>query len=166
MACLPGRTLAVAGGSQEEVAVLRAHAAELGIADRTEAVGWLPPGEVDAFLARGRVGACPLPSGVDSIGDRFTSPMKLLQMMALGLPVVATDTAPVRAVATHGEEALLAPPGDPEGFAAALRLALDDQALANRIAEGGRRRAEAFSWPNRAAKLDGFVASLCSAHAP
>jgi glycosyltransferase involved in cell wall biosynthesis len=162
MTHLPGRRLAVAGGPAEAAEALRARVAAMGLADRVEVAGWLPPVRVADFLRRGRVGVCPLRAGVDAVSDRFSSPMKLLQMMALGLPVVATDLPPVRAVATHGEDALLARANDPAALAVALARLLGDEALAARLGAAARRRAATFAWPVRAARLESFLDGLAA----
>jgi glycosyltransferase involved in cell wall biosynthesis len=154
---LPGRRLAIAGGPASAVEDLRRWLRGQGLEDRVDLVGFLPPAEVAAFLRSGRVGACPMTVGVDSVADRFTSPLKLLQMMGLGMAVVATDVAPVRAVAADGETALLAPPDDPAAFAAAVERLLGDPALAARLGAAAARAAERWSWDARAAALADFL---------
>jgi glycosyltransferase involved in cell wall biosynthesis len=157
MALLPDRTLGVAGGPDENANALRARLAAQGLADRVTVIGWLPPAEIPGFLRSGRVGVCPLAKGIDSISDRFTSPMKLLEMMALGVPVAATDVGPVRAIATDGVHALLCAPNAPEELAGAIARLLDNPDLAARLAAEGRRRAAAFSWEARAGRLAAFL---------
>ena len=56
----------------------------------------------------------------------FTSPLKLFDYMAAGVPIVASDLPALREVLRHEENALLARPGDPEAFALAVRRVLAD----------------------------------------
>jgi phosphatidylinositol alpha-mannosyltransferase len=70
----------------------------------------------------------------------------IVEAMAAGVPVVATDIEGYRQVATSEVDALLVPPGDPEALAAAIRRILDDEALSMRLAEAGRRTAASFDW--------------------
>ncbi len=160
MKLLPGRTLAIAGGSDAAVRELRDHVASLGIEKRVRIFGWLSPAEIDSFLRRGRVGVCPLREGVDAVSDRFTSPMKLLQMMSLGLPVVATDIAPVRSVVTNENEGLLAAPNDPAALAAAISRVLEDDKFAARLGSAARRQAQYFAWAIRAERISAFLCAL------
>lgn len=69
----------------------------------------------------------------------------LLEAMAGGATVVASDIDGYRNVATHDLDARLVAPDDPDRLAAELRLVLDDPALRARLADQGRRRARQFS---------------------
>ena len=71
--------------------------------------------------------------------------MVLLEAMASGCALVASDLDGHRNVATDGVDALLAPVGDAAGLAKALRQVLDDGALREELVAGGRRRAEELS---------------------
>ncbi|MDL1911666.1 glycosyltransferase [Chloroflexi bacterium CFX6] len=66
----------------------------------------------------------------------------LLEYMAAGLPVVATDVGGNREVILPGETGLLVPFGDSRTFADAMSSILADPAMARRFGEAGRRRVE------------------------
>jgi glycosyltransferase involved in cell wall biosynthesis len=61
----------------------------------------------------------------------------LIEAMATGLPVIATDYPGVRVVVDEGETGLVVPAGDPEAVAGAMRE------LLGRAAEGRRRMGDA-----------------------
>lgn len=157
---LPGRRMSVVGGTPDEVAACRAHARSLGVEERIEFAGFVEPRRVPTYLARAKVGVCPLPAGCSITSERFTSPMKLLEMMAHGLPVVATDLPATRAIVTAGENALLVPPNDPRALARGIETLLRDPALARRIGMAARIRAAEFSWEKRAGRLRAFLEQL------
>lgn len=70
-------------------------------------------------------------------------PRSLVEAMASGRPVVATDVPGCRELVRHDVEGLLVPPDDPAALAAALaRLAADPQ-LRQRMGAAARRRFEA-----------------------
>jgi glycosyltransferase involved in cell wall biosynthesis len=66
--------------------------------------------------------------------------------MTCGTPVVSTDcpSGPGEII-TDCVDGLLVPPADPAGLARALERLLLDRALAKRMSEAGRIRAQAFS---------------------
>jgi glycosyltransferase involved in cell wall biosynthesis len=157
---LPGVRCWIAGGSDDEVETLRAQAEDEGVADRVTLLGFVAPGEVRRLYARARVGVCPLPRGVSRTSERYTSPMKILNMMALGTPVVATDLPSVREMLDHGRTALLAPPSNPRAFATAIRKLLDDRVLASKLARAAREEVETYTWGERARRLHDFLGSI------
>jgi phosphatidylinositol alpha-mannosyltransferase len=84
----------------------------------------------------------------------------LLEAMAAGAPIVASDIHGYKGVVRRGREALLVPPKDPDAIADAIGTLLRDHELAARMRENGLVRAEEFSWPRVTAKVDeyyGFV---------
>jgi phosphatidyl-myo-inositol alpha-mannosyltransferase len=68
----------------------------------------------------------------------------LLEAMAAGTAIVASDLPGYRNVAADGVHALLVPPGEPAALAAALRRALADDDLVRRLVAAGEERAEEF----------------------
>jgi phosphatidylinositol alpha-mannosyltransferase len=84
----------------------------------------------------------------------------LLEAMAAGRAIVASDIHGYRSVVRRGEQGLLVPPRDPQALAEALRALLADEGLRRRMGEAGRLRARQFSWENVTAKVEdyyGFV---------
>jgi len=70
----------------------------------------------------------------------------LLEAMAAGLPIVASNIEGYAGVLTHGVEGLLVLPGDDEGLAEALLQLLSDARLRRKMAQQAQRRAQTFSW--------------------
>ena len=125
---------------------LREQAARLGIEDRVDFVGFTH--DVDAelrhldLLVHASVSADPLATTV-------------LEGMAAGLPVVATDDGGHAEHIADGREGLLYPAGDSAALGVALRHAADDRDLRRSLAEAGRRKALEFT---PGAVVDGMLA--------
>jgi phosphatidylinositol alpha-mannosyltransferase len=84
----------------------------------------------------------------------------LLEAMAAGTPVVASDISGYRDVARQGREAVLVPAGDPAALADGLRRVLDDPILSGRLVEAGTARAAGFSMERLAARYVDLYESL------
>jgi phosphatidylinositol alpha-mannosyltransferase len=69
----------------------------------------------------------------------------LLEGMAAGTPVVASDIEGYRNVARADVDALLVPPGNVTALRNALRQVFDNPGLRNRLMVAGRERADEFS---------------------
>jgi phosphatidyl-myo-inositol alpha-mannosyltransferase len=74
----------------------------------------------------------------------------LLEAMAAGTAIVASDLPGYANVARADREAALVPPGDVDALAGALRRALSEPSWTRALAEGGRARAEELSMDNLA----------------
>jgi glycosyltransferase involved in cell wall biosynthesis len=67
-------------------------------------------------------------------------PNAVMEAMACGVPVVATDIPGNRDLVIHGETGYLVPKGDRAGIARHTNRLLDDAALAQRLGANGRER--------------------------
>lgn len=105
---------------------------------RIEWLGRIGDSEVASRLRGAEVFCAPSLHG-ESFG------VVLLEAMAAHTAIVASDLPAYRKVTGDGRDALLVPPGDVDALAAALRLALQDRGLAERLAIAGEARAGSFA---------------------
>lgn len=73
-------------------------------------------------------------------GDRDGIPNVLVESMAVGVPVVATDISAIPELVLEGETGLLVPPAQPEEMVRALIRLLTDIPLRKRVIEAARKR--------------------------
>jgi phosphatidyl-myo-inositol alpha-mannosyltransferase len=78
----------------------------------------------------------------------------LVEALASGVPVVASNIPGYRDVVRDGVEGILVPPGLPADFAAAARRILDDPDLAGRLSAAGIERAGRYRWEVVAAEIE------------
>lgn len=119
------RFLVVGDGPEEDA--LRALAEQLDLADAVMFTGFRQ--DIPALL--GAMDVLVMSSLREGL------PLTLLEALAAGVPVVATDTGGVRALL--GEDAgLVVPPADVSALTAACERLLSDQALRERLSEQGK----------------------------
>ena len=124
----------------------RAQAAALGIGERVRFPGRVPYERAPEYLALGHIGVAPKLSASEGNG-------KVLNYMAMGLPVVAFDTSVNRELL--GDLGLYVPQGHVDALAATLLRTLQAPAAATARGAALRARAAArFSWQASAATLE------------
>lgn len=96
---------------------------------------------------------CVLPYPPSAGHSESTSPMKLMESLAAGRPIITSDLPPIREAVTHEEHALLVNPADPDAWLAAIRRLQDERDLASRLAAAAKQRAAHFSWTSRARRI-------------
>jgi glycosyltransferase involved in cell wall biosynthesis len=137
----------IGGGDQE--AEIRKQADNMNLQGRLEVTGWL-----DSAEAQGRLGSLDVLvhySRWDGL------PNAVLEAMAHGLPVVASDAPGARDAVVHGETGFLAK-NEIELLELTLRL-IDEPELRRRLGAAGRRRVEAaFRLEQALAKLEALYA--------
>jgi glycosyltransferase involved in cell wall biosynthesis len=150
---LPGVHGAVVGDGPGR-AVAEALARRLGIADRVTFTGFRRD-------ARELVGAVDV-SVLLTYSEGFSN--VLLESLAAGVPVVATDIPANREALRDGADGALVPVRDPAATAAAIRRLLDDPAAAATLAEAGSTRAkDVFSLEAQASRTMALYDRLLSA---
>jgi glycosyltransferase involved in cell wall biosynthesis len=111
---------------------LEAQVQALGLADRVDFLGHRT--DIRDLLASSDVFV--LPSLYEGL------PLSILEAMAAGKPVVATQVGGTAEVVLAGETGLLVPPSDSTALATAIRSVVTDRAFAQRLGSRGRVRVE------------------------
>jgi phosphatidyl-myo-inositol alpha-mannosyltransferase len=136
--------LVVAGDGGERDAV---DALEPAVRARVVMLGSVPHADLAPYHVACEV-FCGPAVGRESFG------IVLVEAMAAGLPVVATDIPGYREVVQDGVEGHLVPPRDPDALATAILGLLKDPEEAKRLGEAGRQRARRYSWDNVVGELE------------
>ena len=126
----PGRLVIVGDGGERPA--LEALSASLGLAGQVHFAGQVSD-------------PSPLYGGFDLFAlssDTEQMPLSVLEAMAAGLPVAATDVGDVRAMLAGANAPFVGPATD-EALAAGLRALVADPALRRRVGEANRAKAEA-----------------------
>jgi len=109
-------------------------------------VGRVPPENLPSYYKTCDVFCAPS-TGFESFG------IVLLEAMAAGRPIVASNIAGYRSVVDHGQEGLLVEPENEHALAEALIRLLGDPALRQQMGERGQRKARRYDWPIIAGEL-------------
>lgn len=132
----PGVTLRIVGdGPNRSMYETLIKEAELG--DRVCISGWCSPNEVRAALREASIFV--FPSRYEGFG------IALVEAMAAGCPVVASDVGGIPEVVS-GTSARLVSPNDPVALAETLERSLDDDQWREEAGRASEKRASRFCW--------------------
>lgn len=137
---------------------LDAVVARTGTSDRVHLNGPVPVEELPGLIAGADIGVVPT---LDEPYLRYSLSTKLLEYAAMGIPIVASDLATVRAHFS-GEALRFVPGGDSQALAAAIRELAADPAAAARFGAEAHRQAADYGWEIQAARYLAIVDRLAS----
>ncbi len=118
-------------------------------------VGYAPYTELPRYYRTADVFCAPATSR-ESFG------IVLLEAMAVGKPIVATNIDGYASVVTHGEEGWLVPPKDSRGLAQALVSVMSDETLRQQMGARGRLKAREYSWEHIARRVLDYYTRVIS----
>jgi len=120
--------------------------------------GAVPYEEVPAIMARSTLALVPL---LPTLNYQKAIPVKLIEYMAAGLPVVGSRFGHIERIVEETGCGQLALPGDAEDLAAVIGTLLADPAQAWQCAQRGRKAfRECYSWESEEPKLLAFYRDL------
>lgn len=98
-----------------------------------------------------QVGSCdcavsPLPPHE---GFEVSSPAKIYEYLALGMPIIATKITPHERLLEHNHDSLLVAPNSPDEMAAAIEKLLTDETFRQKLGQNARSKSIRNDWEDR-----------------
>jgi glycosyltransferase involved in cell wall biosynthesis len=144
----PGYRLLVVGEGPERIA-LEQLSNKIGLG--AIFTGGVPHAEVPGFMDAMDIAAAPF----EPMPDFYFSPLKVVEYMAAGLPVVATRQGDLPELLA--DAGLLVQPGDVEGLRAALLVLGENAEFRLRLGRAARDRAGTLGWDSVAERVEGVL---------
>lgn len=139
--CPDARLLLVGGGEDYDSLVARAE--QYGISGQTVFTGRVPPGDVPGYLQAATVSVDPVH---DDLVAQARSPLKIVESLAVGTPVVTGDVGDRRAMLAEGAAGLLVTPGDSRALADGLLTVLTDAARREQLRHAALMTRDSWYW--------------------
>ncbi len=142
------------GGGNRAAEDINRLAHEAGVSHKVMFVGHQPYAKMPRYQ---KAADCLVLTTVKSgVHEIFTSPLKLFEYMASGVPVVASDSVSVREVLTHRHNGYLVTPEDPRALAEGIRVVLADTHLAASLVQHAAVDVRRYAWDERARRMLAF----------
>ncbi len=142
----------IAGGPQSSVEALHRLAEERGVSDALVFLGAVPHATVPAVYAASDILVYPAPASMHPYFQRDTSPLKLLEYMAVGKPIICADLPPVHDLLS-GDTADFFKPGDAHSLALATAGVLSHPTHADHVAKRAAMHVQHFLWTERMERI-------------
>jgi len=84
----------------------------------------------------------------------------LIEAMALGKPIVASDIGGIPDLVTHGKNGFLVPPRNPKELAKHIQILIEDKAKREKMGSAGKKMALNFSAENMVKKIEKLYEEL------
>lgn len=144
----------VVGGDEGEQKEFLAKIKEEGI-ENILSLGHTPKKEIPKYLQSADILLLPN-SAKSEESVKYTSPIKMFEYLASGIPVIASDLPSLREV-LHEKNSLLVKPDSPEALSEGIEKLLSDSVFSEALARHAHADAEKYTWDNYAKKILNFL---------
>lgn len=117
--------------------------------------GYLPQGKMIELLCSAHLGI--IPNNKSTEGILYTSPVKLFEYMACGLPIVASALPSIKELVTEGRNCLFFQPEDETDLAAKIDFLLKHRDLMQKMANHNWQDVEKYTWQEKAQSIADFL---------
>jgi glycosyltransferase involved in cell wall biosynthesis len=147
------RTCLLLVGDGPERDNLQHLASELGVSDKVIFTGRIPYTNMPAYVRLMDVATAPYQLN----GDFYFSPLKLMEYLACGIPVVASAGGEIKRLIRSGQNGLLISKSEPYALFNSLSRIYSDAKLRAKIGEGSGSLIAGRSWEDNARKTIDFM---------
>lgn len=132
----------IAVGDGPELVPFRNRVASIGLHDKVITPGRVPHADVPSWFQAMDIAVAPY----STLENFYFSPLKIVEAMAAGRPVVAPDIGQIPEMVLDGETGRLYPPGDAYACATALLALVDSPCLREKMGRGAQAGARRHGW--------------------
>lgn len=137
-----GTVLVLVGGG-EDLEALKERATRLGVGSSARFLGRVPPDQISAYYSLANIVVDPVN---DDLTARARSPLKIVEGLVCGIPVVTGDTGDRREMLLDGKLGFVAVPGSAADLGHQIVLLLQDEGVRARMSSAAMMLRERWCW--------------------
>lgn len=150
--------LIIGGKDQKEIATIQKLIHDFYDSSKVTITGWINKADLEQYLKQTALGILPLQ---DTFFNRYlTSPLKLFDFYAYGIPVIASDLPTTRELVLENETGLFFQPGDQVTLAQKIDVLLSNPEILKYMSEKVYEVAKHYLWENRAKQIWDMIENL------
>lgn len=147
--------LLLIGGYGEDFQKMKQIVKEEKLADHVVFTGYLLHYEMIDLLHCAQVAILPNNRSIE--GENYTSPVKLFEYLACGLPIIASELDSIKEILREPDHCLFFEPEDQQGLAARIDQLLADRKLRRTMTMNNLEYVKQFTWEKKAEKIYTFL---------
>ncbi len=149
MKYLPDEYLLIVGGGKR-LNDLQELARQENVLNRVKFTENVPHFKIPEYLSYAKIAVLP---NIFEGPSKYTSPLKLFEYMASGIPIVASNIPVFHEILEDGENAILFEPGNPGDLAKSIRKILNNPELYKKLSIAAKKEAEKYTYKKRAERI-------------
>src|SRR3989344_5204744 len=142
----------IAGGPKSWQEKYEEKSEKLGISSHVSFLGHIPSSRVPEILSQCDILVYPAPRNFHPYFLRDTSPLKIFEYMASGIPIVTADLPPIHDILDE-TMATFCKPGDSEDLARAIEYVMNHRDEAKQKADTAKNRVKEHTWEKRMERI-------------
>jgi glycosyltransferase involved in cell wall biosynthesis len=123
---------------------------KLNLKSKIILTGIVPPNEIPYYLNSIDIFIISRPNTIE---NKTAIPLKLLEAMAMGIPIVATNVGGISEVINDGMDGILAITDNDEKLAEKILMLLNNKSLRKKIGKNAKESVKSFKWECSAKKI-------------
>ncbi|MBI2050341.1 MAG: glycosyltransferase family 4 protein [Parcubacteria group bacterium] len=143
------------GGTKEDYAKVAQYVKECSISN-TYLRSFTPHKEVIRFIKSADVLLLPN-TAHEERSQKYTTPIKLFEYMASGVPIVASSIASFTPYLAHNKNALLCEPDSPDDLARSVNRVMRNPDQIKHLPRAARESVKQYTWDSRARMIMDFI---------
>ncbi len=143
------------GGSGDDYVTIHNLVMEKKISSIVHLTGYIDKQQLIDLLHCSDIGI--VSNTVTEEGARYTSPIKLFEYMACGLPLIVSDLPAMREIVSENRNCLFYPPENEKMLAQKIDMLFSDRKIMQNMSERNLSDAKNFSWDAKAQKIKKFL---------
>lgn len=160
MKYLPKERLLVVGGGKR-LNELKEFVEKENLTERIIFVGDIPHVKIPEYFSKAKVAVIP---NIALGPSEFSSPLKLFEYMAAGVPIVASDLPVFREILENEKTAIFFEPGNPKALAEAIKKIVYSEDLAKTLSANAKKLAQNFTYEKRGEKIYKLLLKIIEEH--
>lgn len=146
--------LMLVGGNKQDIGEYESLAEKKGVKNRVLFAGFVKHEMIPFYLKAFDALIAPFPK-TDHY-EYYMCPMKVIEYMASGRPMVVSDLHSIREIVSE-KECVFVRPDDAKSLSDGIKTLMNNESFAKEISENALKKARNFSWENRARTIVDFM---------